>query len=269
MIKPGQRPGIREKFFRRLFLAGDAYKIFVTWLNGFCRFFFTVTLFLFVPAFVYYIGFSVPPETSEGLETAFKISFLVLFLSKYIPETLNFKKGKSITLIFRIIVFLYTLGVLISNFTAAEDSKAFWKPFYGNTQVIVAIFLIGISELSGLIRLVSTAKIPPALVFSFSFILIIVMGSGLLILPNAHNGQLTYIDSLFTAVSAVCVTGLVVVNTSSAFTTLGQIIILCLIQIGGLGIMTFTGFFSYIFSSGSSFRDKLLLKRDLFFGITE
>ncbi|MBP8960265.1 MAG: ATPase [Bacteroidales bacterium] len=83
-------------------------------------------------------------------------------------------------------------------------------------------------------------------------------------LPRAHYGQLSYLDSLFTSVSAVCVTGLVVVDTAMAFTTLGKIIILCLIQIGGLGIMTFTVFFGYIFtSSGLSFRDRLLLK-DIF-----
>ncbi|MFA5819905.1 MAG: potassium transporter TrkG [Bacteroidales bacterium] len=79
-------------------------------------------------------------------------------------------------------------------------------------------------------------------------------------LPKAHTIPLTFPDSLFTSVSAVCVTGLVVVNTATAFTPLGKIIILCLIQIGGLGIMTFTGFFSFIFTSSSSFRDRLLLK---------
>ena len=79
-------------------------------------------------------------------------------------------------------------------------------------------------------------------------------------LPKAHTLPLTFLDSFFTSVSAVCVTGLVVVNTATAFTPLGKIIIICLIQIGGLGIMTFTGFFSFIFTSGSSFRDRLLLK---------
>ena len=79
-------------------------------------------------------------------------------------------------------------------------------------------------------------------------------------MPKAHTLPLSFLDSFFTSVSAVCVTGLVVVDTATAFTTLGKIIILCLIQIGGLGIMTFTGFFSYIFTSGSSFRDRLLFK---------
>jgi trk system potassium uptake protein len=54
-----------------------------------------------------------------------------------------------------------------------------------------------------------------------------------------------------------------VVDTANSFTQLGKIIILCLIQIGGLGIMTFTGFFSYIFTSSSSFHGRLLLK-DIF-----
>ena len=86
-------------------------------------------------------------------------------------------------------------------------------------------------------------------------------------LPNAHTVPLSFLDSLFTSVSSVCVTGLTVVNTSTAFTTLGKIIILCLIQIGGLGIMTFTGLFSYIFTSSSSFRERLLSQGDLFIPI--
>jgi potassium uptake TrkH family protein len=107
---------------------------------------------------------------------------------------------------------------------------------------------------------ISTVKIPPGFIFSVSFLLIIFIGSGLLLMPKAHSGHLSYIDSLFTSVSAVCVTGLVVVDTATTFTMLGKIIVMLLIQIGGLGIMTFTGFFSFIFASGSSFRNNLVLK---------
>ena len=261
MRKFDRKLKIREKVFRWFFLASDKYRIFILWVNGLCRFFLTVTLLMFILCFFFYIGFNYTPKTSEGLLSVFRISFLILFLSKYLPELFYFKKDKGTTLVFRLLIFIFTLSVFLTNFNLANHEKTFWGLFYGNTFIIIAIFLIGISEISGLFKLISTIKIPPALVFSSSFLLIIFIGSGLLLLPKSHLGQLSYLDSLFTSVSAVCVTGLVVVNTATAFTTLGKIIILCLIQIGGLGIMTFTGFFSYIFiSSGSSFRDRLLLK---------
>jgi Trk-type K+ transport system membrane component len=79
-------------------------------------------------------------------------------------------------------------------------------------------------------------------------------------LPNALNEPISYLEALFTSTSAVCVTGLIVLDTATAFTTLGKIIILSLIQVGGLGIMTFTGFFSYVFTGGSSLRDRFVLK---------
>lgn len=73
----------------------------------------------------------------------------------------------------------------------------------------------------------------------FSYGLVILLGTSLLLLPaSTVSGGMGIIDALFTATSAVCVTGLIVVDTGSHFTLLGQTIILILIQLGGLGIMT-------------------------------
>jgi potassium uptake TrkH family protein len=93
-----------------------------------------------------------------------------------------------------------------------------------------------------------------------SFSIIILIGSLLLMLPKATHEGLPFIDALFTATSAVCVTGLVVVDTGQYFTVFGQSIILVLIQIGGLGIMTFTSYFSYFFRGDSSYENQLQLK---------
>jgi len=70
----------------------------------------------------------------------------------------------------------------------------------------------------------------------------ILVGAGLLMLPwcSAGDAPLTPVEALFTATSAVCVTGLVVVDTGSALSPLGQAVVLLLIQLGGLGIMTFS-----------------------------
>lgn len=90
---------------------------------------------------------------------------------------------------------------------------------------------------------------PPRLVL-LSFCVVILVGSLLLMLPQATVGAggLSFWNSLFTSTSATCVTGLIVLDTGSDFTVLGQIIILILIQIGGLGIMTISTFFIYLIS---------------------
>ncbi|WP_187432051.1 Ktr system potassium uptake protein B (plasmid) [Roseobacter fucihabitans] len=79
---------------------------------------------------------------------------------------------------------------------------------------------------------------PPA-ILAFVYGIFILLGAALLWLPISNNGTVTFGDALFTAASAVTVTGLVVVDTGSAYALLGQIIIAVLIQLGGLGLMTF------------------------------
>ena len=82
-------------------------------------------------------------------------------------------------------------------------------------------------------------KANPATWILTSFLVTIIAGMSALMLPGAtHSGDLSWVDAFFTATSAVCVTGLIVVDTGSYFTAFGQFIILVLIQIGGLGVMT-------------------------------
>ncbi|HEX7117496.1 MAG TPA: TrkH family potassium uptake protein [Longimicrobiales bacterium] len=75
-----------------------------------------------------------------------------------------------------------------------------------------------------------------------SFLVLVALGTlALLTLPGLYTGErLSFIDALFTATSAVCVTGLIVVDTATYFTTFGQAVVLGMIQLGGLGILTFT-----------------------------
>lgn len=250
----------REKLFKWLFRASDRLKSSVNYFTRVSRLIFTITLFLFFASFLFYIGFTNTEENILKLISAFRILFVILFITKFLPELLHFRRKTPISAIFELVVFLFSTFVLLSNFNIVTSNKPFWAFFFGNIPVITAMFIIAISEISVFARVISSINIPPALLFSSSFLIIIFIGSGLLMLPKAHNIPLTFLDSLFTSVSAVCVTGLIVVDTATAFTPLGKIIILCLIQIGGLGIMTFTGFFSFVFASGSSFRDRLLLK---------
>jgi trk system potassium uptake protein TrkH len=107
--------------------------------------------------------------------------------------------------------------------------------------IIFAKFLI---QLERLREIFSSFKVSPAQLIIVSFATIILFGSFLLYLPysRAAGTELRYIDALFTSTSAVCVTGLIVVDTGTAFSRVGQIFLIMLIQAGGLGIMTIAAF---------------------------
>ncbi len=107
-------------------------------------------------------------------------------------------------------------------------------------------------------------KTHPANLVLLSFLLLITVGTLLLKLPiSTRTGHIPFVDALFTATSAVCVTGLVVVDTGTYFTLFGQCVILGLIQIGGLGVMTISvALFQWIGRS-VSFRQRMIMQ-DLF-----
>ena len=110
--------------------------------------------------------------------------------------------------------------------------------------------------------LITRIKLHPGAIFGISFAFMIILGTILLLLPNSTtaNTHLSFIDSLFTSTSAVCVTGLIVADTAKDFTLVGQMVILFLMQIGGLGVMTLTTFFAMFLSGGVSIRMRILMK---------
>ncbi len=101
----------------------------------------------------------------------------------------------------------------------------------------------------------------PAQLFLISFVTIILGGTLLLSLPGATHESIGLLDALFTATSAVCVTGLIVVDTATHFTFFGQSILLFLIQIGGLGILTFVSYFSYFFKGEISYEKQIAINQ--------
>jgi trk system potassium uptake protein TrkH len=104
-------------------------------------------------------------------------------------------------------------------------------------------------------------KSHPSTILLASFLLVIAAGVLLLKLPvSTVSGHIAWVDALFTATSAVCVTGLAVLETGSAFTLFGQCVIIALIQVGGLGLMTISvALFRWIGGS-VSFRYRMVLQ---------
>lgn len=99
----------------------------------------------------------------------------------------------------------------------------------------------------------------------FGFLFIIFVGTLLLLLPfsTKSDKSINFVDALFTATSATCVTGLTIVSTADTFSAFGQVVILILVQIGGLGFMTFTSFFYSMLGRKLSLRRKLNMSEDM------
>jgi len=113
------------------------------------------------------------------------------------------------------------------------------------TQVIVVAALI--PSAARYSARVMDALVQPASLIAVSFLILILAGTGLILLPRATGAAtISFTDALFTSVSAVCVTGLNVVDTADTFARTGHLILLFLIQCGGLGIMTLTTFFAFM-----------------------
>ncbi|MCF6765332.1 TrkH family potassium uptake protein [Thiotrichales bacterium 19S3-7] len=108
-----------------------------------------------------------------------------------------------------------------------------------------------------------TVLLPPPAILIIMYGICIGLGALLLMLPISSNASTSWYDALFTAVSAVTVTGLAVVDTGTHFTLFGQIVIAILIQLGGLGLMTFAVLILTALGMRIPIRKQILLREDL------
>ena len=133
------------------------------------------------------------------------------------------------------------------------------------TGTIIMLYAV-INFCSGIVGVLGR-RVNPAVIMGASFLFFIIVGSFLLMMPKCTVDGISYVDSLFISTSAVSITGLTPVDVSSTFTPLGILILAILIQIGGLGVLTFTSIFAIFFSGSQSIYSQLLV-RDMVFSRT-
>ena len=224
-----------------------------TLLNYLYRFFDIIVLL----ALVFDFGFDFESTFNTahviGLLT---LSFALLGFNLFKYYKYNYKQNKTIALVNVVIIsglitsclVIYVLSDLVSNSAKILSIKPILE------GGLIFYFLL---RLLVLVRHIYDIYYNPAIVFIGSFVILALSGGFLLLLPSATVNGISFTDAIFTATSSVCVTGLVVVNTASEFTFVGQLIILILIQLGGIGILTFTSFFGFFFRGSSSFKEGL------------
>ena len=229
---------------------------FLRYLN---RFSFILSLITILVA-IYDLGFKQIKQEEQQLNSYY-FTVLIIGISAIALRYLIFKvKFRLKVRIFDAIlglIFLMLLLVkidgLLENFPALEFLN---KMAY----MYMAALVYFIREFATVEFDFGNQNLNPAQLFITSFLGIIFLGTALLMLPKATHEGISLLDALFTSTSAVCVTGLIVVDTGSYFTIFGQTIILFLMQLGGLGIMTFASYFSYFFRGQTSYQSQLMLK---------
>ena len=203
------------------------------------------------------------------LETVFinTIDFSIVALS--LLDVLSDLKKASYRSVYlrRNMISLLFLAVYIAFFIFSKYFYFYGKEniFKGYASIIVFrnifIFLKIFSRFQKLSIFLQNIITHPSQTIVLSFLMLIVAGSLLLSMPfsSADGSRIPFLDSFFTSTSAVCVTGLAVVDTASGFSIWGKIIILFLIQAGGLGIMIISFSALFIMKRGISIENKLML----------
>lgn len=132
-------------------------------------------------------------------------------------------------------------------------------------DILTKVKLREVSFMSKIGSIKKNKDLNPSLVLVFGFAAVIFMGAILLNLPIAsQNSQsVGFVNALFTSTSAVCVTGLIVVNTATHWTIFGQVVIMALIQIGGLGFMTMATLLALLMGKRIGLKNRIIMQEEL------
>ena len=216
-------------------------------------------LFICVGLVIYEFGFIPFHHNSPAINFWFQLLLSVVSLligTRLLLEIFLAKKkwARLIGIAGWIFILLLTIYVLPATSTPGDLSTNRYLIY--KMILYTGVILAFITEISHFLQFIYTRSVNPGILFVGSFAFLILFGAFLLKVPNSTYTEISTIDAIFTSTSAVCVTGLTVIDTA-LFTPFGQLIILVLIQIGGLGIMSFAGILAYAVAGESSFKTQL------------
>lgn len=221
-----------------------------------------VSLFM-IGVLVYYYGFDHSPEEREQLLFFVKGSFAFYILHYLTRLIYDFDPGEFLRRTWFegfLMLILVVEGIAYNFFDVLLLEAIFQRlgftSFSDLSTIFIQVYFFSVVwiELSRLGPVLPKFKLHPSVIFIASFIAIILVGTGLLMLPEmtAPDGGMNFIDALFTSTSATCVTGLMVEDTPNFFTFKGHVVLLLLIKIGGLNIIAFGSFLALASKFGVS-----------------
>ena len=210
-------------------------------------------------------GFSLSAEEKNIAMRIYNFSWWFYFIVFTVRLGIFFykfrKASAGLTILTGLLIYLTLLPRMFSVSPDGLLYSVWW--FLGHLKTtIFVISVFAVLDLSKSIISFLNRKTNPALMMATGFAVIIFIGGLLLLLPRsiAAGANLSVVDAFFVSTSAVCVTGLSPVDISTTFTIDGQLIILALIQIGGLGVMTITSFFALFYMGNTNLYSQLAVK---------
>lgn len=219
----------------------------------------------------YGYGFELAPETLRQVYLWLDVVF-ALFVVQYSARFLyafrrvEFLKGNRFEGLLVLIILINGISNIMGDGSLLEAIFSWlgftnYLEFYQEFITLFMVVILGY-DLVKASQNITRTTFKPATTFILSFFVLIAIGTGLLMLPamTVQAGSMPIMDSLFTSVSASCVTGLIVVDTATYFTQRGQFIIMMLIQFGGLGIVSFATFFATFLRQGVGIKQQVLLQ---------
>ena len=221
---------------------------------------------LLIVGVVYEHGFPLSATDISHLKILYKAVWIIFLIDVTLHIFLEYKgTKKNFRKLAWILSWLLYLTLVPVIFHRPDEEGAIlyvWDFLGSKLYHIPLLLLFSFLNLSnGLVRLLGR-RTNPSLILAVSFFVIILIGTGLLLLPRCtvEGVVLSWVDALFTSTSAVCVTGLVPVDVSATFTPMGLTVIILLIQVGGLGVMTLTSFFAMFFMGNTSWYNQLVVR---------
>lgn len=226
---------------------------------------------LTILALVYFHGFQLDLADHAVVEFIVKFS-IGFYLLKYVMEFVySFSpiqhlketkwEGILMAFLFLNILSINIFGTEIMSFVGGVlgiDALDQFFLLFIQGYFLLIVFL----ELGKASTVLPFANLSPPALLALSFIILILIGTGLLMLPEMTSSghSMPFFDALFTSISASCVTGLIVVDTATYFSFKGQFLIMLLFQMGGLNIISFATFFALFTKKGIGIRHQSLIQ---------
>lgn len=221
------------------------------------------TSLLCLVALVIYAGYNLTPHDAAALKSILRACLAIFFVNItfhlifFFKDTVHHNKWIKWVVDTAILAdsCLWLIHNVVGWHLPVADSL-----FHRGVFMFAALAAYSVVEVCYALSRIPGRRTNPSLMMASTFLVFIILGSMMLMLPRSTYHGISYVDSLFVSSSAVSITGLTSVEIHSTFTPFGLAIISVLIQLGSLGIITFTSFFALYFTGSTSIYNQLLLR---------
>ena len=236
---------------------------YIRLLLGVTRFLAVVAALLLIVAVIYEHGFVISHSDALMLNRVYHgvwVVFLVDIISHLLLQFGNTRQQMNVMSWILVVMYLLTLVPVIFHQPDDGPIKQFWLLMNSKGYHVGMCLVLAFITLSRGFTYLLSRRANPSLMLAISFLFIILVGAGLLLLPRCTYNGISWIDALFLSTSAVCVTGMSPIDITQTFTEPGMVVLMLLFQVGGLGVMTFTSFFTLFFMGNTSIYNRMVVR---------